>query len=297
MISVLIPTFNYNIFPLVKEVYEMLIAEKIIFEIICLDDASTEQKINLENQKINKLKNSSFSELKENIGRSSIRNLLSRKAKFNWLLFLDADVFPKQKNFISQYLKHLNTDFEVVYGGIQYQEEKPPSNQVLRWKYGKEREALPAIERKEKPYLSFLTMNFLIKKEVFENVGFNEEIKQYGHEDTLFGYQIEQQNYQIKHIENPVFHLTLENNEEFFQKSLLAVKTAVFLEKENLIPSKHIKILQFYKEMQQRRLLPLLMFVANNFEERIKKNILGSNPSLKLFDFYRLFYLHKIKNA
>ena len=89
MLSILIPTYNYNIFPLVTELVNQAKVLKIEFEIITIDDGSNQFQI--ENHKINHLENCSYTVLSNNIGRSSIRNLLAKKAKFKWLLFLDAD--------------------------------------------------------------------------------------------------------------------------------------------------------------------------------------------------------------
>ena len=52
MLSVLIPTYNYNAFSLVEELHRQLTLEAIIFEIICLDDGSN-SVLNNENKKIN----------------------------------------------------------------------------------------------------------------------------------------------------------------------------------------------------------------------------------------------------
>ena len=40
MMSILIPTYNYNAFPLVKAIYEQAQNIDIPFEIICRDDGS-----------------------------------------------------------------------------------------------------------------------------------------------------------------------------------------------------------------------------------------------------------------
>ncbi len=41
MLSILIPTYNYNIVALVSEIHRQISNTEIPFEIICLDDAST----------------------------------------------------------------------------------------------------------------------------------------------------------------------------------------------------------------------------------------------------------------
>ena len=147
MISVLIPTYNYNIVQLATALEQQCADAGIAYEIICLDDASHNKTLHAENETINRLPNSSYNILPKNIGRSAIRNLLAEKAQYNWLLFLDADTLPVDENLIKNYLPHLNDDVKVVYGGIRYQEEKPDRSQLLRWIYGNEREALPVEKR------------------------------------------------------------------------------------------------------------------------------------------------------
>ena len=157
MLSILIPTYNYNVYNLVATLYKQLEKTGMIFEIICLDDAST--TIFLENEKINSLVHCSYKKLETNIGRSRIRNLLAKKAKYDWLLFLDADVLPKNDDFILKYIEHIHTDEKIVNGGLLYVKEKPEKGKLLRWIYGKNREALTFKVRQKIPYQSFLTLN------------------------------------------------------------------------------------------------------------------------------------------
>ena len=64
MISILIPCFDYNAYPLVSILEKQALMLKIDFEIICIDDGSFSSKNDL-NQKINLLTNSKFIELKK----------------------------------------------------------------------------------------------------------------------------------------------------------------------------------------------------------------------------------------
>ena len=291
MISILIPTYNYDIFPLVKKIHELISLQKIDFEIICLDDCSSNVEMIRKNETINKLHNASYQILKKNIGRSSIRNLLAEKANFNWLLFLDADVMPIQKDFIENYLKVINKNFDIVYGGIKYSPNRPERSQLLRWHYGNIREAIPASERTKKPYLSFLTLNFLIKKSVFKKVRFNENIPNLRHEDTLFSFELKKAKVSILHTDNPVFHLGIESSQEFLKKSLESVEGALYLKNNHLIDTNYIKILSFYKRLKKYKADQPLSYFPKKVLSKIEKNLLSDHPSLKLFDFYRLIYL------
>ena len=56
MLSILIPTYNYSIFALVKKVHEQCMEAHVPFEICCLDDQS-KNSFQLENQAISTLSN------------------------------------------------------------------------------------------------------------------------------------------------------------------------------------------------------------------------------------------------
>lgn len=75
------------------------------------------------------------------MGRSKTRELLAEKAKYPYLLFLDADVLPVSTLFVAQYLQHVS-EYSILVGGIKYESEKPASNRYFRWFYGKTREEI-----------------------------------------------------------------------------------------------------------------------------------------------------------
>ncbi|GAA4885952.1 glycosyltransferase [Flaviramulus aquimarinus] len=290
MLTALIPTYNYDIYPLVVELESQLRKANIVFEILCIDDGSLSD-LNKENQKINALKNSLFIENKTNIGRSAIRNLLAKKAKHEWLLFLDADTQISNKKFIENYIDEIKPSNQIVYGGICYQKNKPKKNQMLRWVYGNKREALNVTQRNKDKYLRFLTLNFLIKKSVFDQVKFNESIPNSRHEDTLFAYDLKRSEINILHINNPVYHMGIETSKLFIKKSLESVDSIVHLTNNNLIPKKHIKIMKVYDFLKKTFLNSFLIYIYVKHNSFFEKNLLSSRPSLLVFDLYRLSYL------
>ncbi|SFN27368.1 Glycosyltransferase, GT2 family [Paenimyroides ummariense] len=294
MLSILIPTYNYNVFPLVKEVSEQCCIEKITFEIIVLDDAS--QNFHVENNKINSLDNCCYSVLNQNIGRSAIRNLLSTEASFYNLLFLDADVRIISNQFIKNYLGFIkgNSNYGVVYGGIVYQENRPEKNQLLRWIYGNKREALPAEKRNENVYVSFLTLNFLIKKEVFQTVRFNEDIPNLRYEDLLFSFDLMKNKIPLQHINNQVVHNGIETSEVFMHKTNDSLKGLKFLLSKNYLPADYAKISAVHNLLKQTKLLFLINLIYKMRKNSFKKNLLGSKPSLFIYDIYRLGYFSQL---
>ena len=286
MLSILIPTYNYNVVPLVLELQKQCLECNIIFEILVFDDGS---KLFLdENQKINSVENCRFEVLEKNIGRSAIRNLLAKKAKFNSLLFLDTDTIPIDNHFIKNYISQINEDEKVVYGGIKYPKEKPKKSQILRWKYGNSREALPVEKRQENPYLSLLTLNFLIHKNIFSTVSFNETIPNLRHEDTLFSYNLKQQKIKVLHIENPVFHLGLDDFEVAIKKENESILGLKYLIDHQLLPTDYVRLSKIAAEIDKLNLNFAFAIFYKITKPYFLKNIASNNPSLFIFDLYRL---------
>lgn len=295
MISILIPTYNYDVFPLVENIYRQCEKANIQYEIIVFDDASTNKEIAGKNSEINSLAHCSFQILPKNIGRSKIRNLLAEKAKFDWLLFLDADTFPSNSNFIQNYIDVFSTENPVIFGGIEYP-EKTTKNFSLRYKYGKQRESLSFEKRLKNPYRSFITMGFAIKKVVFETIKFNENLAGYGYEDSVFAFELQKNNIPILHIDNPVIHLNLETNEDFIKKSKLALQNLYRFYETDAIDVDTVKILKTYSKLKSRNLLFGARLFFKIYERGLLKNLKSAKPSLFLFDLYRLGYLSSLKS-
>ncbi|WP_178987743.1 glycosyltransferase family 2 protein [Winogradskyella schleiferi] len=290
MISILIPVYNYNILELVSEIHSQLSKTTKPFEILCLDDCSSNLSIQENNKNINALPFCKYTILPKNIGRSAIRNKLAQSAKYDWCLFLDADVMPKHKNFIDLYLNSISKKSEIIYGGILYPENRVNDSHLLRWIYGKEREALAYKQRNKNKYLSFLTLSFLIHKSVFNKVSFNEDIPNLRHEDTLFSYNLKERNIEIEHIENPVYHLGIESSETFLQKSLDSVAAIDLFVKQDLLPTNYTRITKMYANIENKGISKVLSTFYIKYQGAFRKNLLGKKPSLKIFDFYRLTY-------
>lgn len=291
MLSILIPTYNYNIFPLVSELRSQCETCGIAFEIIALDDASL--LFHPENEQVNTLQNCSYAILEANIGRSAIRNLLAKKATYNQMLFLDADVFPKDKNFIANYVNAIDSTEKVIAGGLLYTAERPETELLLRWVYGSKREVISKELRSEKPYQSFLSSNFIITKSLIAKVPFNESIPDLRREDTLFSFNLMQHKIAIKHIDNPVYHLGLDRFEVALQKENESLDGLKYLLQHNLLSPDYIKISRLYATIKKLGLHSVFYFFHLLARPMLLKNLSGPNPSLYLFDFYRVGYLCK----
>ena len=292
MLSILIPTYNYSIVELVRNVHKQAIIAKIPFEIIVIDDCSTNQDIINKNDVIENLAFCSYIKNKKNLGRTATRNSLAKKATYNLLLFLDADVLPKYDDFINRFELNLNSKYKVIYGGVCYDQEKPERELILRWKYGHHRETKSVKERLKEPY-TIVSSSLLINKEVFfENN--TSKSNTYGL-DILFSGNLLKNNILVKHIDNPVYHLGLENSTSFLNKSLEAVKSTYLLENNNQI-NKDLRPLQkSYLFLKKWKVDGLFYVFIKLLNKPIKSNLLSNNPSMFLFDIYRLKYFIELK--
>jgi GT2 family glycosyltransferase len=292
MLSICIPVYNFNVVRLVTELHNQASLLQINFEIICIDDFS-ELNFKHQNKPITGLSQVNYIELNENIGRSKIRNLFLKHALYDYLLFLDCDAGIISENFVKNYIDAVHLFGDVICGGLCYQENKPPKDFVLRWKYGQRREVLSLQKRLENPYRSFKTINFLIKKDVFTKILFDERIKEYGHEDTWFGYQLKKNGVQIKHINNPVLHTQLETNEQFILKTEQSIENLIRI--NNMANDSEfeesIALLQTYRKLKSIKIVFFVEIVCWIFKPAIRKLLVSGVENQALFAFYKLALL------
>jgi len=296
MLSILIPTYNYNVTSLVAELHSQAEKCSAKIEIIVMEDGS---KLHLEeNQHITKLPLCKYVVLSENIGRSAIRNRLASEAKFEHLLFLDCDGEIQNSDFVEKYLNYCKIE-AIIVGGTAYDSLNENPQYSLRTKYGKIREAKTAEERtKEGIYSHFSTFNFLISKNLFNQIQFNEDIHGYGHEDTLFGHQISELKLAIIHIDNPLIHKGLDDNLTFIKKTEEATRNLYLLYKSNQYPylANQSKLLNTYIKLNEMRLVSAFAELFILSKKLILQNLTSKIPSLRLFDVYKLLYLCNFAN-
>jgi glycosyltransferase involved in cell wall biosynthesis len=289
MLSILVPIYNYNAFPLVLELHRQCLECKIDFEIICIDDASTQDQS--KNNPIQFLTNCYFIELSQNIGRSKIRNLLASKSNYEWLLYVDCDTFPKNSDFISNYISQINLSAKkIFFGGIVYTKDKPDNDQLLRWIFGQKREAIPLSERKKSPYKTTFVSNLLIQKTVFDVLLFDEKITEYGYEDFAFIQNLKLENIEIEHIENPLYHLNLETSSLFLSKTKTALETLLSISKTNSKIEIDSKIIKTHKILSDFKINLLIAKLFQKLQLKLEHHLTSEKPSLLVFDCYKIGY-------
>ena len=290
MLSVLIPTYNYSALPLVKSIYKQLDKRNIPFEVVCFDNGSKSSS-NVKNEEINNISNCRFQALEEDGGRSKIKNILVKNAKYSWLLFLDSDVLPVSNSFISDYVDAILKDSGVVfYGGLKYYNDPPSDNKMLRWVYGKHKEEVSYEKRNLNPQKYFTAANFVIKKSIFNNIKFDEELTEYGHEDTLLALDLEKENICITQMDNPVYHLGLDNNAIFLEKIKKSIDNLVFLHNQGRITNKDNKLLNITQKINKIGLHSIIVKLFLRTQKRMETNLCSKVPSMVILDIYKIGY-------
>ena len=185
MLSICIPVYNFIISDLVLTLQRQIQLYSLDAEIIVIDDGSG-GSIAIANQFAN-TNNTRYIVLPKNVGRSKVRNHFLQFAKGDYLLFLDCDGKITNQDFLKIYCNYIAEKKPIViYGGRVLPDNLPSNDYKLRWNFAMQRENLSLEKRLLKPYRSFQTNNFVVRKNVFAEFNFNENLNQYGYEDLLF---------------------------------------------------------------------------------------------------------------
>ena len=294
-ISILIPCYNWSIYNLVHDLHKLCAKSLKIdkFEIICIEDNSV---IFFKNAEISTLQHVTYETLSQNIGRSKIRNLLAKKANYEWLLFIDADQKIINNKFIEIYIhkiiNHNNYKSKrntLYYGSTIYPEKILEKNTELHLKYGS------SVEAKRKKHV-FSSHHFLISKHYFsENkISFNENITSYGYEDVFF---VLENNLKTIYIKNPLLHIGVKKTEKFIKQTESALRNLSDQHKLTANPEKIIRILYFHKKISDMGLTKIILNIFNISKAMILKNLHSKHPSIWLFQFYKLGFFLQLKNT
>jgi glycosyltransferase involved in cell wall biosynthesis len=295
MISVCIPVYNSDVRELVNALYEQGKKLKTEIEIIVIDDCSRQETKDVNRSfapKINYIENQT------NQGRARIRNQFLEFATQPFLLFIDGDSQLISKTFLSDYISELeNKIIDVLCGASIYQAEKPKRKYYLRWKYSVNRESKNLVERLKNPSLGFKTNNFIIRKEIFQKIKFNETLLGYGHEDTLFGFELRQNEINIHHIENPVLNKNLDDNLTFLRKTDEGLKSLLQVVKiidNNPDFIKNNKLLSVYYKVKKNSILKVMFNFSIIILPILTFFLQKGYFTLRMFDLYKLMMLEKI---
>lgn len=272
-LSILIPTYNYDPSRLVRQLQEQLPDDA---EIIVGDDSPP-----------------------HNIGRAARRNQLAREAKGEWLLFIDADAEVRSKTFIQDYLDSLSLksftppldgmgEALVVCGGTGNLPQCPRPAARLRYDYEvKAERRLTLAHRRANPYAQFTTFNFLIRRDLFLSICFDETLKEYGHEDTLFGLELKRRGIPVLHIDNKLTHLGIEDADDYLRKTETGLRTLAGMSVEQ---KRNVRVSAMAERLRRWHLLGLTRCLFRAGKPLLRANLLGKHPCQFFLTFYKLGY-------
>jgi glycosyltransferase involved in cell wall biosynthesis len=292
MLAVCIPVYNQDVSHLVLELLEQKEALDDNVSIVVIDDASSDT---FKAQYVGLSEKVKIVQLEQNVGRSRIRNTFLEHTDASYLLFIDCDSRIVKPNYLKDYLKAISTiNPLVLFGASDYQKETPRIYYRLRWRYGAKIESKNYNERIQQPMLSFKTNNFLIERNTFVTHPFNESITGYGHEDTLFGFELEKNGVVISQIDNPVLNAHLDSNTQFLNKTNEALENLIYiwgLSGNDKGLAARLRVLSFYLKYKDSE---RLSWFLRSMVKPVRFLLEIGFANLKLFSLYKLCYLLKI---
>jgi glycosyltransferase involved in cell wall biosynthesis len=283
MLSVCIPVYNYDIKPLIDQLYSQIKKCSTPVEIVVLDDGSSEHFRQI-NHDIKSLDCVRYFE-QANSGRSKSRNRLAELANYPFLAYIDCDC-EINDHYISQYIENLQAN-TVLVGGLLYP-PKPQNKQLhLRWKAGVKKEVKPLPQRKANPYANFLSSNFVIPTTLIKQGGFDNRLSQYGHEDTMFGNWLNTNRIKIIHLNNPVIHMGIDTALEYLKKIEQSIDNIRIIYQSQGFTSE-IRLLVFYQRLKKYKAERYFCMIFERCQSLFEAYFKAGFTSLIILDLYKL---------
>ena len=295
MLSILIPTYQYDCSRLVSDLHLQAQQLGVPYEIIVADDASPDATYRESHSTFAHLPHCRLIQLSDNVGRARIRNLLAHEASYDWLLFMDADAQVISPTYLADYISHADKGADVICGGLCHAPALPSPEVSLRYAYEHRADKRRAAHyRRQHPYERFTPFNFMVRRTTFLDILFCEAITDYGHEDTLFGIALAERHVPIAHIDNPLLHLGLEPNEVFLSKTRAALRNLAAMQ---TTLEGHSSLISAYRLLSRLGISHLIARCYTRHENTLATHLCGPHPCLTLFFLYKLgYYCHLLLN-
>lgn len=295
-LSILIPVYNDLALPLVKALQgQASCIEGLVYEILAVDDGSSDKAVIIRNKAINDLPHCSYIMDRHHDCRSAMRNALFRHGRFEWQLMVDARLTIVRDDFLRCYLSQDIKPGEAACGGVGVDggiQSAVLYRQNLRYRYEKYEESAHSVcERNRHPYRSFRTTNFFFHRSVLERCPYDETIKGYGYEDVILGKTLEEKGIRVHHIDNPVVYTSFEDNRVYLKKIDEALSTLYAL-REAL--RAYSPVLDCVNQLRRFHLLRIVKTVHHIIVRMERSNLEGKHPSLLLFKLYKLGQLARM---
>lgn len=218
-LSVLIPSYRDDATPLLERLMEET-GVTLNVEIMIYDDGTADPDINAKLAAMCKNATNAISLFfaAVNKGRSYARNHLVKKARADWVLFLDADMRPETDNFLKTYLTEIEKDeADIIFGGFTVPGEKQSNDTELHRAFSQTSDCLDAAERTAKGPQYVASSNLCVRKTVLQDEPFDTGFSGWGWEDSEWAARVAK-TFKLKHLDNPALHLGLESTETLLSR-------------------------------------------------------------------------------
>lgn len=284
ILTICIPIYNVDVRPLVQQLHQQIQQLGVACDIICMDDNSREEIKTANRATLQTLLQVSYIELRDNVGRAKIRNWLAKTATGTHLLYLDCDSSIVNDHFVRGYLDRLDCD--IVYGGRHYHREMPAEAYRLHWRYGRRYEDRSLAQRLKAPTASFLSCNFMVRAAILAAYPFDEGISGYGYEDLVWAQDAGRAGYKVTHIENPVVHGILDDNDSFMRKTGQSICNLDLLYRSDRLPA--TSLIKWHRLLAEWQVDKVCYRHYQRHQDRWLVKLTSGTASLWLLQWYKL---------
>lgn len=219
VLSILVPTYRDDIEPLITALCACKGAEQT--HLIVFDDGSGDDaRIEMIEALISEFPGrSELIASQTNLGRAEARNRLLEAATTDWVVLLDADMVPNDRDFLAQYIKLTDTLGRptLVCGGSSTLQVAKSAATALHLAQSEVSECLDAAIRSKDPGRYVFTSNILVHRTIFTRVTLDPGYVGWGWEDVDWGLSI-LHHFPILHINNTASHLGLLTDKGILEK-------------------------------------------------------------------------------
>lgn len=293
MLSILIPTYNFDCLPLIRELQdqcETMRASTFEFdyEIVVADDCSTQKELvealqTAVSQMGERVRCMAFP---ENVGRAEVRNVLLREARAEWVVLMDSDARVVHHDFIKKYWE-ARMSAAVIVGGILHPSEVARGSE-LRIAYERSFKKERTLSwRRNHPYAHFSVFNLMARKSVLDKFCFDIRCEEYGYEDFFLGIALKEAGVEVSHIDNPLLHTGIDTSEVFLRKTETAVRT---LSRLPLNLRRMTGLDEHALRLKRMHLDRMFLTAFSLIQSTVRKQLLSRKPSIMLLQLYKLFF-------
>ena len=214
---------------------------------------------------------------------------------------MDCDSEIISSTFLAKYIQELNRlNPKVLFGGSIYSEKCSEKKYLLRWKTSRNKESKSIQDRESNFNWGFKTNNFIIEKELLQKIAFNENLCGYGHEDTLFAFDLFRANVTVIQSDNAVLNAHLDTNHVYLKKTkealanLVEVLKILKYDKEFI---KHIPLLKTYFFVKNKGFLLFLKPLFWCIKPTLFSCLKSGTFFVWMFDLYKLIEFSRIHSV